>query len=153
MTAPATTPAASAQRRASNRDTMLEMLRRLGAQEWAPACALLSEDVVCDWPYRPLASMPGELHGRETLRAFFQNGMSGFEPYRYRVTQVYELLDPDRLIAEYHSNSRLLASGAPYQNFYIGIFRFRDGEISGWREYINPQIVAAVMATLGSSQR
>ena len=153
MTRPVTTAATSAQRRAANRALLHEMLRRLGTQEWAPACALLSEDVVCDWPYRPLESMPGELRGRETMRAFFQDGMSGFEPYRYQVTEVYELLDPDRLIAEYHSSSRLLASGAPYQNFYLGIFRFRDGEICRWREYINPQIVAAAMATLGSPQR
>ena len=142
-----------AARRAANRALMTEMLRRLGAQEWAPACALLTDDVLCDWPYRPVPEMPPELRGRETLREFFQTGMSGFEPNRYQLTQVYELLDPDALIAEYHSSSRLLASGAPYQNFYLGIFRFRDGLVSFWREYLNPQIVAEVMATLPRAKR
>jgi ketosteroid isomerase-like protein len=142
---------AAAERRAANRALLHEMLRRLGAQEWAAACALLSDDVHCDWPYRPVPEMPFEMRGRETLRAFFQRGMSDFAPYRYQVTQVYELLDPDSLIAEYRSDSRLLATGAPYRNAYLGIFRFRAGQICYWREYINPQVVAEVLATRASA--
>jgi ketosteroid isomerase-like protein len=82
------------------------------------------------------------------MRKFFQEGMSAFDPYRYAVAQVYELLDPEVLIAEYSSDSRLLASGALYRNQYLGIFRFRDGLVSHWREYLNPHVVAAVLATL-----
>jgi len=145
-------PRAASERRAANRALMAEMLRRLGTQQWEPACALLSEDVLCDWPYRPLASLPSELRGRETLRAFFERGMSAFEPYRYEITQVYELSDPDALIAEYRSSSRLLASRARYQNAYLGIFRFRNGEICYWREYLDPQRVAEVMATIGGAK-
>ncbi len=139
-----------AERRAANRAVLVEMLRRLGAQEWAAACALLSEDVLCDWPYRPMASVPAEMRRRNVMQEFFEKGMSAFAPYRYAVTQVYELLDPDALIAEYRSDSRLLASGAPYRNQYLGIFRFRGGLVSHWREYLNPQAVAEVLATLPS---
>jgi len=144
---------AERERRGANRAVMTEMLRRLGEQAWVPACALLSEDVRCDWPYRPMASSPSELRGRETLRGFLENGMRAFEPYRYEITEVYELLDPDALIAEYRSHSRLLASGAPYRNSYLGIFRFRDGEICTWREYLDPQVVAEAMATLAGAKR
>ena len=64
--------------------------------------------------------------------------MSAFEPYRYQITAVFELLDPNRLIAEYRSNSTYKPSGAAYRNQYLGIFEFLDGQVAYWREYINP---------------
>ena len=135
--------------REANRATMTELLRRLGTQDFAGACALLTEDVVCDWPYLPTPSTPRELRGRSTMEAFFRGGMSAFEPYRYEITRVLDLLDPQQLVAEYRSNSRLLATGAPYRNQYLGLFAFRDGLVAYWREYIEPTVVAAVLVTVG----
>lgn len=136
--------------RAKNREVMTETLRRLGSQDFAGACELLSEDVVCDWPYPPMESVPESITGRVAMRDFFASGMSAFDPYCYEITEVFELLDPSRLIAEYRSNSRLKASNAPYRNKYLGIFHFRDGLICYWREYINPVVIAETLATLDS---
>lgn len=133
--------------RAGNRKVMTELLRRLGSQDFAGACALLDEDVVCDWPYPPTPDTPTEIRGRAAMQRFFAGGMSAFEPYRYELTEVFELVDPTRLIAEYRSDSRYLVSGAPYRNQYLGIFQFDDGLVTYWREYINPQVVAEVLAT------
>lgn len=138
--------------RSENRAVMTEALRRLGNAEFGPACELLTEDVLCDWPYLPMRGLSHEIRGRTAMRDFFAGGMSAFDPYRYEITTVYELVDPKRLIAEYRSNSRLRATNTPYQNFYLGIFHFRDGLISYWREYINPMIVAEVMSTLEQKQ-
>lgn len=137
--------------RARNREVMTETLRRLGSQDFAGACELLSEDVVCDWPYPPLENVPESITGRVAMRDFFASGMSAFDPYRYEITAVFELMDPSRLIAEYRSNSRLKATDTPYRNKYLGIFHFQDGLISYWREYINPLIVAETLATLDSA--
>jgi ketosteroid isomerase-like protein len=133
--------------RRRNGETMVELLRRLGSQDFRGACELLTEDVVCDWPYPPMADGPSELRGRETMEAFFSGGMSSFDPYRYEITRVFELVDPDRIIAEYHSNSRFKPSGAPYRNDYLGIFEFQNGLVCYWREYINPVAVSDVLAT------
>ena len=57
------------------------------------------------------------------------------------------LVDPAFLIAEYHSNSRYKPSGAPYRNDYLGIFHIEASLVCHWREYINPQIVAEVLAS------
>lgn len=134
--------------RAANRAVMTEALRRLGSADFEGACALLSEDVLCDWPYLPMKGLSHEIRGRRAMQEFFAGGMSAFDPYLYEITAVYELVDPSRLIAEYRSNSRLRATNTPYRNAYLGIFEFRDGLIAWWREYINPMIVAEVMATL-----
>jgi len=134
--------------RARNREIMTETLGRLGRQDFMGACDLLSEDVVCDWPYPPMESVPESIVGRAAMREFFSSGMSAFDPYDYEITEVFELLDPNRLIAEYRSNSRLKATDTPYRNKYLGIFHFKDGLICYWREYINPVIIAETLATL-----
>lgn len=136
--------------REANRAVMTEVLRRLGTQDFHGACALLTEDVVADWPYPPMRDSAKEIRGREALEEFFSGGMLAFEPYRYEITSVFDLVEPNRLIAEYHSNSVFKPSGAPYRNDYLGIFEFRDGLVSYWREYINPVIVADILATAES---
>ena len=49
----------------------------------------------------------------------------------------------DTVICEYTSHTRLLATGTPYSNRYLGIFRFRDdGRLALWREFINPVTIS-----------
>jgi ketosteroid isomerase-like protein len=133
--------------RNTNREIMTKVLGRLGSQDFRGACALLAEDVRCDWPYPPMEDSATEIRGRANVEEFFSGGMVSFEPYRYEITSVFDLVDPNCLIAEYHSNSRFLPSGAPYRNDYLGIFHFEGGLVSYWREYINPVVVANVLAT------
>lgn len=135
------------QLRDANTAVMTELLRRLGTQDFAGACALMTTDVLCDWPYPPMPGMPAAIRGRDDMEAFFRGGMSAFEPYRYEITQIFETVDPTRLIAEYCSNSRFKPSGAPYRNQYLGIFEFKEGLVSYWREYINPLVIAETLAT------
>jgi hypothetical protein len=134
--------------REANKAVMTEVLRRLGTQDFHGACALLTLDVCCEWPYAPMKGGDTELRGREVMETFFSEGMIAFEPYRYEITSTFDLVDPSRIIAEYHSNSFFKPSGAPYRNDYLGIFEFKDGLVSHWREYINPVIVADVLATV-----
>lgn len=133
--------------RCANRAVLTELLRRLGTQDFAGACALMTQDVLCDWPYPPTDAGPSEIRGRASIQEFFAKGMIAFEPYRYQITSVFDLVDPDRLIAEYRSNSRYKPTGAPYRNQYLGIFQFEDGLVSYWREYINPAVVSQILAT------
>ena len=65
--------------------------------------------------------------------------------------QVFELLDPQTLIAEYRSDSRHLASGLPYRNSYLGILRFRDGQVCYWREDIKPQTITELQKAVEAS--
>ena len=56
------------------------------------------------------------------------------------LTNIFECLDPDLLIAEYVSEGRSTITNKPYRNSYIGLWRFRDGKICGVKEYLNPMI-------------
>lgn len=135
--------------RSENHKVLHEMLRRLGTQDYSGACELLTPDVICDWPYPPVADGPTEIRGRHRIEKFFSIGMSNFDPYRYEITRVFDLVDPNQLIAEYHSQSRFKPSDAPYRNDYLSIFQFDGGLVSHWREYVNPLVISEILASAG----
>jgi uncharacterized protein len=136
------------QQRDRNRAIFIRMLDALGRKDWDTGFACMSEDVLCDWPYLPIADMPHEMRGRERIREFFSVGQQPFAGLNYRVDQIYEQLDPALLIAEYHSDSRHIPSGQPYSNRYLGILRFENDQVAYWREYINPMTIKAIFDNL-----
>lgn len=134
----ATTSGNDAGTRARNREIFETMIGHLGRQEFDECVAYLAEDVLCEWPYVPMPDLPDTMRGRETMRNFFRDGMSQFAPYSYRITRIYDLAEPNLLIAEYYSQSRHLENGRPYGNKYLSIFEFENGLINYWKEYLNP---------------
>lgn len=121
------------------------MLEHLGLQQYEQCGAYLAADIYADWPYIPAPGCPDHIVGREPLLAFFQGGMNDFEPYRYRLIELHEQLDPNKLIAEYSSHSRFLKNGLPYSNRYCSVLKFKDGLITYWREYVNPETIRLAM--------
>jgi ketosteroid isomerase-like protein len=133
---------ANAQRlREANKAAFMKLLEHLGRKEFDAFEACLSEDMVQEWPYRPLPSLPERVVGASTVRRLIEAGMSDFDPYNYRITVIHDLVNPDLMIAEYTSHSFYRRRQVPYENKYISILRFRDGKLVHWTEYVNPLIV------------
>jgi len=141
------------QLRERNRAVFLQMMNALGRKDWDAGFACMSEDVYCDWPYRPVPDMDEVMIGRDVVRAFFDAGQAAQAGLNYRIDQIYDLVDPEALIAEYHSDSRHLATGVPYSNRYLGILRFRDGKVCYWREYINPLAIKEMFERVAAAPR
>ena len=137
------------ERRERNRATVAEVIRRLGEADFDGCAALLADGFVQEYPYRPTPDGPERIEGVEAAMAFMRPGMSAFEPYRYTIEATYDLVDPDTVIAEYTSHSRLLRDGTPYSNRYIAVFQLdADGRVERWREYLNPVVIADVIGRL-----
>lgn len=127
----------------SNRERVVEILRRLGEADFDGVGVMLAESFVQEYPYRPTPESPDRIDGRAPFVEFCRAGMSAFEPYRFRVLEVFETTDSRTLVAEYSSHTQLRSTGAPYSNRYIAVFTFADdGLLARWREYLNPQIIA-----------
>jgi limonene-1,2-epoxide hydrolase len=62
------------------------------------------------------------------------------------ITDICDLLDPNMLLARYRGDALGRDKPVVYQNDYLGVFEFRDGRISLWREYDNPVVSAAAIA-------
>jgi uncharacterized protein len=124
-----------------------EVLRRLGRADFDGTAELLAPDFVQEYPYPPTPEVPERIEGAAPFLAFVQAGMGAFDPYAYRVVAMYPTTDPTTVLCEYTSHTRLVATGTPYSNRYLGIFRFRDdGKLALWREFVNPVVIADLFA-------
>jgi ketosteroid isomerase-like protein len=131
--------------RTANKALFLKLLGHLGSKEFEAFGKCLGEDFVQEWPYLPLASLPNVLKGREALIELMQRGMADFDPYRYTIDAVHEMLDPQMLVAEYRSHSVYHPTGLPYSNRYISVLRFGNGKLVHWVEYVNPLVIKETM--------
>lgn len=52
------------------------------------------------------------------------------------------MLDPNWVVAEYHGELEVLATGRPYNNHYCGLFYLREGRIALFRKYYNPIVLS-----------
>jgi uncharacterized protein len=130
--------------RQQNIRTFREVLHLMGTSRFAEACELLTDDVLCEWPYPPIPGLT-EKAGRAVIRDMFTARMGRNEDFNFTVLETYDLLDPDALIVEYRCDTHRRETGVPYQNKYIAVVRFRDGLVSFWREYLNTLLVAQLI--------
>ncbi len=98
--------------------------------------SLYTEDWVLELPY---SEPPKVLTGINEILAYLKPQMGKLE-FTLTLTEIFECLDPNLLIAEYFSEGRSTITNKPYQNTYIGLWRFREGKICGVKEYLNPLI-------------
>jgi ketosteroid isomerase-like protein len=120
--------------RARNRAVLEQGLALLSAGDVDAHNELCSDDVLFELPY---GDPPGRIEGREAVRAYLKGALAIFS-MELSLTTVFATDDPDTLIAEYTSTGSVSTTGKSYANTYIGIYRFRDGRLSGVREYYNP---------------
>ncbi len=97
--------------------------------------AWYTDDLVLELPY---GDPPGKrIEGRPTVREYLAAAFRVFS-MELRITEVYELVDPDVLVLEYESVGRYLPEDRPYANHYVGVYRFVGDRIASVREFYDP---------------
>jgi ketosteroid isomerase-like protein len=98
---------------------------------------LMSADGYIEWPYRP-PGVPARIQGREEIRQHLQTagGFIRFDEYRNVI--LHETTDPAVVIVEYAAHGSVVATGAPFRQTVIAVFRVVDGQVVSYRDYINP---------------
>ena len=124
--------------RAANRALFGSVIETISAGKFDMLADFMTDDLEFDLPYGP-DFMPNPIKGLEQWNQMQLMTFKLFTSFTLTLDQVHECLDPDELIAEYHSDAVVARNGNEYKNRYIGVVRFRDGKISHWREYHNPQ--------------
>lgn len=138
MSDPATDP-----RRAANRATFTAIMEAITRGEYGDLESMVAEDLVFELPYGP-SFMPNPVVGRAAWMAMSTQTFSMFSSFVQHVDEVYDLVDPDVLIAEYHSDATVASNGNAYRNSYIGVLQFREGLVCAWKEYHNPDATKAL---------
>lgn len=132
------------ERRARNRAVVEKAFGLLSQLRHQELGELITDDIAFELPYGP-GQKALVVEGRERWLGLNAATWPAFSRFSVGITAVHELLDPDALVIEYRSDGQVRATGKPYRNRYIGVFRFRDGRISEWREFHNPEITALAM--------
>ena len=120
----------------------IELVRQLFRAMTPATCAAvpetLHEDYVFELPYFPTQNLAGRDNYIAALDLFFPT----LTRLDLELVKFYECAAPDTLIAEYRSYGQFVDGRPPYANHYIGIFEFREGKITLWREFLNAIVMA-----------
>lgn len=125
-------------RRERLHELFTQLITAYGAKDFDTFALYVHPDALFDWPYLPLKIFPREVRGREAFIEISKAGMADCDGYGHVVDRFYDMLDPDMVIVEYHTDVILPKSGRRYANSYLGILRFEGDEVVYWREYVNP---------------
>jgi ketosteroid isomerase-like protein len=126
------------QRRAAHRELVQTVLETITDGRYADLADHVAEDLVFELPYGP-DFIPNPVEGRDAWNQMQQMTFALFSSFALELVRFHDCLDPDELIAEYRSDAVVARNGHAYRNTYIGVFGFRDRQISHWREYHNPE--------------
>ena len=122
--------------REQNMEVLKTAISSIGTGNSEVFSNLYTEDWVLELPY---SEPPKVLTGINEILTYLKPQMGKLE-FTLTLTEIFECLDPNLLIAEYVSEGRSTTTNKPYQNTYIGLWRFREGKICGVKEYLNPLI-------------
>ncbi|GAA0429616.1 nuclear transport factor 2 family protein [Actinoplanes campanulatus] len=121
-----------------NATGIVEKALRAGREQDGEAlAALMAPDGWIEWPFRPPGA-PARVAGRERIREFLAGAKDLIRFDEYRNVVIHETTDPGVVIAEYDVEGTVVASGAPFRQTVIAVFRVRDGLIESYRDYIDP---------------
>ena len=130
------------ERRTANREVLEQAMAAIGTGDRETLANLYTEDWVLELPF---SDPPKRLEGAVEIAAYLGPQMGRFE-FTLLLVDVHSCVDPDLLVAEYTSEGRVTATGKPYCNTYIGLWRFRNGRICGVKEYLNPLVASDALA-------
>ena len=135
-----------ASRRAANRELLDHVLSLFGTDRAGELVNCYTPDWVLELPF---ADPPVRLEGGQEIGAYLASRLDTFV-FTLSLTAVHECLDPDLLVVEYESDGHVSHTGKPYRNTYIALWRFRDGRVSGVKEFPNPMVAAEALVPLAS---
>lgn len=125
-------------------DLVRGLFLAIGTRDLDQLTMTVTNDVRFEAPY---AGGGTTIVGRNAFIDMFSRTLGGFvDRLDLEITALYPGLNPDFLVAEYQSSATVLSNGRRYENRYIGVFERRHGLLALWREYFNPEILAAALA-------
>ncbi|WP_327107784.1 nuclear transport factor 2 family protein [Nonomuraea glycinis] len=129
--------------RAAAQQTFRDHLDHLSSGRFAEWVDLFAEEGVLEFPYAP-KGYPAQVAGKQDLlvhlKSFSENFRVEFTDLRF-----HETTDPSLVIAELKSEGVALETGRPYNQTYISVVETKDGKISRYVDFWNPQVAAEAL--------
>ena len=123
----------------ANEKLLREVFDAIGRADVDRLGELYAADYVLELPYAK--PEPVRVDGLAAVLPYLR---AAFEVFRFTLTisNAFEVIGGDTIIAEYTSEGTVVPSGKAYANTYIGVWTFRDGKVVATREYYDPVVSA-----------
>ncbi|MCZ7437602.1 nuclear transport factor 2 family protein [Micromonospora sp. WMMC241] len=129
----------------SSREVVERVLRAGREQDVEAFVALMAPEGYIEWPFRP-AGVPGRVQGHAELRRHLTEAANALVTIdEHRDLVLHESTDPEVVVVEYEAHGTVVATGAPFEQTVIAVFRVRDGLVVSYRDYINPLRLLAAL--------
>ncbi|KOT45532.1 phenazine biosynthesis protein PhzA/PhzB [Streptomyces caelestis] len=102
--------------------------------------SLWDEDGVMEFPFAP-EGWPRRLEGKAAVAAYMRDYPDHIDLRDIPDLRVHRTEDPGTIVVEMRAEGRVVATGAAYDMTYIAVVTFRNGLITGYRDYWNPLAV------------
>ena len=132
----------SATTREANKQTLRRAMSGITALDTDTIRAELHDAAILQLPFEP--AVPDS--DRDGFIQLLSMMFVMFKQFDITITDIYDLVDPNMLVARYRSDAEGRDKPVSYQNEYIGVFHFVDGKIALWLEYANPEASHAAIA-------
>jgi ketosteroid isomerase-like protein len=133
-------------------DRATALVRRLidlvGSFEMGAALELVTDDLVLEFPFRGDGG-PRRLQG-DDAKGFIASLPKLFSQLPFADVVVHGQLPSGQVVAEYRSDG-ITRAGRAYPNAYVAFFGLRGDRVAVWREYFDPNVVAAAFPSVPSA--
>jgi ketosteroid isomerase-like protein len=130
--------------REANKQTLRRTMKAITAHDIDAVGAELHESVDFVLPFES-AVPDGD---RDSFLQLLSMMFAMFEKLELTITHIYDLVDPNILVAQWLVDGIYRHKSVVYENQYIGVMGFRDGKLASWRGYANPELARAALAKL-----
>jgi ketosteroid isomerase-like protein len=120
--------------RETNKQTLRRAMNAIGALDVDAVLGELHDDMLLQLPYEEHVPDLDKAGFGELFKVMF----TMYKQFDIAITDVFDLADPNQVIARYDGDCIGRDKDVRYANRYVGIFRFADGKITLWCEYDNP---------------
>jgi ketosteroid isomerase-like protein len=134
----------SATTREANKQALRRAMSAITAHDIDTVGAELHESAAFELPFEP--DVPDG--DRDSFLQLLSMMFAMFEKLELTITHIYDLVDPNILVARWLVDAIYRHKPVVYENQYIGVMHFRDGKIVSWRGYANPEAAHAALAKL-----
>ena len=134
---------------ATSREVVERVLRAGRELDVETFVSLMAPDGTIEWPYRPPGS-PASVRGRAEIHRHLSAVASSFLRFdEHRNLVLHETTDPEVVIVEYEAHATVIATGAPFRQTIIAVFRVRDGLVQSYRDYLDPLPLIEALQSAG----
>jgi ketosteroid isomerase-like protein len=132
-----------------NRKLVEDYLQAINGWDFDAMRRLLHPDISYELPFAP-DPFPKVTKGLDATIGFIQGVVDFIEPENLHDISVEEYAsDPNELVAEYKSDTRIKVTNLEYRNDYVVRFTVRDGKIIRFAEYFDPiKLILAMGGTV-----